>query len=112
MRFSTRGSFGYNGATGNAMVQGIGGKGIEFNVNNNTFGSGTAGLLTLNGFFGLGSGITSALIGNAGLVVNQTNVSGNGDIFTASTSGMTKFIINNGGKVGFATNVPCYALNV
>lgn len=37
-----RGQFGYNGSRGQAVVQGGSGKGIDFNVNNNTFGSGTA----------------------------------------------------------------------
>lgn len=48
--------FGYNGAgTGNAVVQGASGKGIEFNVNNATFGSGQAMVISPAGLVGIGT---------------------------------------------------------
>jgi hypothetical protein len=48
--------------------------------------------------------------GTAALIVNQIQ---NQDIFTASASGVTKFMITNGGNVGIGTTNPgTYALNV
>jgi hypothetical protein len=48
---------GYNSSSANAVIQGVGGKGIEFNVNNDTFGSGTA--MTINSSGNVGIGTTS-----------------------------------------------------
>ena len=50
-----RATFGYDAGNGNVAVQGAGGKGIEFNVNNSTFGSGQAAVITTAGNFGIGS---------------------------------------------------------
>jgi len=54
--------FGYNGTTNNAVVQGLSGKGIEFNVNNNTFGSGNAVTITSTGLVGIGTTTPSSSI--------------------------------------------------
>jgi hypothetical protein len=53
--FGVRALFGYNGTTQNAVVQGIGSKGIEFNVNNSTFGLGQAMVINSNGNVGIGT---------------------------------------------------------
>ncbi|HXC06519.1 MAG TPA: hypothetical protein VNZ86_17300, partial [Bacteroidia bacterium] len=45
----------------------------------------------------------------ANLVVDQ---SGTGDIFTASVSGATRFVINNAGNVGIGTSTPSHLLDV
>jgi hypothetical protein len=55
------------------------------------------GLLNLDG----------GAVGKALAIFNQT---GNQDIFTASTSGSTKFVINNSGNVGIGTSNPHQAL--
>lgn len=47
--------------------------------------------------------------GNASLIVNQTL---NGDIFTASSSGTSRFVINNAGFVGVGTSDPIAGLHV
>ena len=52
---NARAYFGYNSTKMNAVVQGIDGKGIEFNVNNNTFGSGTAMTILSTGNIGVGT---------------------------------------------------------
>jgi hypothetical protein len=52
--FGVRALFGYNGSTQNAVVQGIGSKGIEFNVNSGTFGLGQAMVINSNGNVGVG----------------------------------------------------------
>ena len=45
----------------------------------------------------------------ASLLVDNT---GNGDIFTASKSGLTQFVVKNSGKVGIGTNLPGWKLHV
>ena len=49
----TRAFFGYDGA--NAVVQGVASKGIKFNVNNGSFGSGTAMTIDTAGNVGIGN---------------------------------------------------------
>jgi hypothetical protein len=66
----------------------------------NSAGSTTLAQLTNSGFLGIG---TTAM-GNDTLVVNQPNAAG--DIFSASQSGNTKFVINNSGNVGILTANP------
>jgi len=45
----------------------------------------------------------------AGMVVDQRN---SGNIFVASASGVTKFVISNGGNVGIGTTAPASALDI
>ena len=45
----------------------------------------------------------------ANTVIDQ---SGTGDLFTASKSGATKFVINNAGNVGIGTKTPLYPLEI
>jgi len=52
---------------------------------------------------------TDATLADGALIVNQT---GAGDIFTASQSGATKFVIKNDGKVGIGTTSPNYPLTL
>ncbi|NTU46041.1 hypothetical protein HGA88_00245 [Candidatus Roizmanbacteria bacterium] len=49
------------------------------------------------------------LTGAAALIVDQLE---NQDILTASSSGVTKFVINNAGNVGIGTTLPGYSLDV
>jgi len=56
----------------------------------------------------LGIGTTS--IGNGELTINQPNTSGN--IFSASSSGTTEFVINNNGNVGIGTTKALATLDV
>jgi len=44
-------------------------------------------------------GIGSTAVGNAQFVVNQTNFAGTGDIFAASSSGTTRFMLANTGAI-------------
>src|SRR6185437_5989524 len=46
---------------------------------------------------------------NAAAIVDQ---SGSGDIFTASKSGLTKFVVNNAGYVGIGTANPVAPLQI
>ena len=69
--------------------------------------------LTVAGFVGIGTtlpstyldvtGATTVAQGRALAIINQT---GAADIFTASTSGATKFVINNAGNVGIGSTSP------
>ncbi len=51
----------------------------------------------------------TANVGQAALMVNQTK---DGDIFTASTSGVPKFVITNAGDVGIGITTPTTRLDV
>lgn len=52
---NSRAYFGYDGTNLNTVVQGVTGKGIEFNVNNNSFGTGTAMVINSSGNVGIGT---------------------------------------------------------
>ena len=67
-------------------------------------------LSAINNVGEFGIGTTALNIGNAQLVVNQPNSSG--DIFTASQAGNTKFVITNSGNVGIGTSLPNQTLEV
>lgn len=71
-QFNGRALIGFNGTTQNAVVQGVAGKGIEFNVNASTFGSGQAAVITSAGNFGISttSPTTKLTVG----VANQANL--------------------------------------
>ena len=47
--------------------------------------------------------------GNAAAIINQLN---SGDIFTASASGTTKFVLTNAGRVGIGVVSPVYNLDI
>lgn len=51
MDFNSRAFVGYDSGSTMAVIQGASGRGIEFNVNNNTFGSGTVGTVDTAGAF-------------------------------------------------------------
>ncbi len=70
------------------------GHNIDFSTN-----SGSSTNLFLNAFIGNTGVGASTNLGNAQLVVNQTNVSGLGDVFTASASGTPLFTIANDGTI-------------
>ncbi|MEK6554792.1 MAG: tail fiber domain-containing protein, partial [Bdellovibrionota bacterium] len=61
-----RGFVGYSGSTGNTVLQGGGGKGILLNVNNATFGSGTAMAIDSTGKVGVGTTAPGVILDIAG----------------------------------------------
>ena len=69
-------------------------------------------IITSGGFVGINTPIVSntSTTGNDSLVINQPNSSG--DIFTASQSGNTKFVISNSGNVGIGTATPVALLQI
>jgi hypothetical protein len=87
--------FGYNGA--NAVVQGGTSKGILFNVNNASFGSGTAAAITSAGFFGVGT--TSPF----GLFSINPNGIGTAPAFVIGSSTQTLFSVSNMGSTTLAS---------
>jgi len=92
---NARAYFGYNSISTNAVIQGISGKGIEFNVNNNTFGSGTAMSIDING-----------------VVTCNDNLSVGGDILVTggNVSGITYLNLKAGANVSiFAENTEVFA---
>ncbi|MEZ2339363.1 hypothetical protein AB6735_27210 [Mucilaginibacter sp. RCC_168] len=54
LNIAGRVQFGYDGLTQNGAFQGTSGKGLNFNVNNNTFGAGTAMTIMPNSNVGIG----------------------------------------------------------
>ncbi len=95
------GWFEVDNSSGNAVVVLRGDGGSNY-LNAGLLGIGTttpAGKLDIQG----GNG------GNASLIVNQTL---NGDIFTASSSGTTRMVINQAGLVGIGTTNPIAALHI
>ena len=101
---SPRAMIGHNSVSGNVAVQGGTSKGIEFNVNNGTFGSGTAMTLLSTGLLGIGTTAPThtltlpststgiALYNTADQTTNYERVVGawSGNIFTfAMTKGGT-----------------------
>lgn len=77
-----RALFGYNQTRAAATVQGIAGRGIDFNVNNSTFGSGQAMVITSAGNVGIGTTNPGAL-----LTVGSSNyLTVTSDWVTASTT--------------------------
>lgn len=86
----SRAMFGYDGADF-AILQGAGGKGIKFNVNNASFGSGTAMTILSTGNVG---------IGTTGPTVTLDVSTDTGEIFrrAAAPSQNTTFLNNSGGN--------------
>ena len=92
-----RAYFGYDSVRTNAVVQGIGGKGIDFNVNNNTFGAGRAGGFTSAGVFDVISTatatnfISNVAIGTAPYAATSTtlNTNLNADLLDSKHVGTT-----------------------
>lgn len=69
IRFNGRAMFGYDGSSGaNAVVQGNLGKGIEFNVNSQEYGEGTAMVVTNQGNVGIGTRVPQARLDVAGAI--------------------------------------------
>ncbi|HEX8965598.1 MAG TPA: site-specific integrase [Patescibacteria group bacterium] len=91
---NNRAFIGYDGQY--AIFQGASSHGIRLQTTyGNTWDSGT--LVTLQPYGTVTIGTTT--YGNGALVVNQQNLSGSGDIFSASSSGTTRFTIENDGTL-------------
>ena len=81
-----RAIFGYDSGLTAATVQGLSGKGIEFNVNNNTAGQGTAMYINTSGNVGIGTTSPYALLS----ISNSISTSASTPLFViASTTGGT-----------------------
>lgn len=123
--------FGYDTVLGDAVVQGAAGKGIEFNVNNNTFDSGTAAVITSAGRLGIGSTSptdTLSVVGTLAIDTNGvgTNVlkyfsSGTTGFFGMTTAasdlailagGSDRLHITSAGNVGIGTTTPDAGLTI
>ncbi len=76
-----RAVFGYDSTLSDALIQGLSGKGIEFNVNNSTVGLGTAAVINASGFFGIGTTSPYAL-----LTVGGGNPSSASTLFAIASS--------------------------
>jgi hypothetical protein len=106
-QYNTRGIFGYNGTSGNAVVQGGSGKGIEFNVNSATPGSGTVAVITSGGSLGIGT--TSPW----GLLSVNPNALGSGvPEFVIGSSTATRIVVTGAGNVGIGTTTPSSKVDV
>ncbi len=100
---------------GNLFLGTLGARGIDLSTN-----STLRGTITSTGLFGLGTSapnsqlyvtrpLTSGVTGKALAIFDQIE---NQDIFTASASGATKFVIKNDGNVGIGTTNPLSQLTV
>ena len=118
----SRAMFGYNGTTFNTVVQGITAKGIEFNVNNATFGSGQAMVITSAANVGIGTTSPTNILSLGGSAAqtfwmerNPTaNTAGNG--LTVQAGGATSAATDkNGGSLtlsaGTATGTGSSSIN-
>jgi hypothetical protein len=84
-----RAMFGYNGTSANAVIQAGVSKGIEFNVNNGTFGSGQAAVITSTGLLGIGTTTPNAqleVVGSGSGLALELNNTGTGDGLRINTA--------------------------
>ena len=96
---------GYNQITANLVLQGVAGKGIEFN-SSDTFGLGTMAIFTNAGNFGLGT--TSPLA-----KLDLYGTAGSADLFAiSSSSGSRLLTVAANGNVGVGTTSPVAALSL
>ena len=132
-----RSMFGYNAVSGNTVVQGGTTKGIEFNVNANTFGSGQAMTITSGGNIGIGttSPTDKLTIWGDGQYLRFSNSNepntyytrmgssysinnafgiyqGATQVFGTSWDGARTFLNPTGGNVGIGTTSPSNRLEV
>ncbi|MES3005335.1 MAG: tail fiber domain-containing protein [Patescibacteria group bacterium] len=98
---SPRGFFGHDSGRGNTVVQAGSTKGIEFNVNNDTFGSGYVMSIKSTGDIGIGTTTPVAKLAITGTTGSST------DLFTvASSTNSRLFTITAAGRVGIGTTTP------
>jgi len=103
-----RSFIGYNGTTQNMVLQAGSAKGLEFNVNNNVFGSGQVMVINTSGNVGVGTTTPQG-----GFVVTNGNVGigtwvPGGSLDVEGTSSVAIF----GGNVGIGIAPPTYALQL
>lgn len=94
-----RAMFGYNSATGNAVVQGSNqgsAKGIEFNVGNSTFGGGTVAVISPVGNIGVSSSTPSnkLTIATGSILVSENVLSTSTSMTVSWLNGNTQLIRN------------------
>ena len=126
---SAAGGLTFTGASASAQINALNGQNLTFKtsaggdaglttrmtlLNSGQLGIGTANPLATLDVLGVSSTTPIAsLSGNtpiAGMVVN--NNSTRGDIFTASSSGLARFVIQNNGNVGVGDTLPNHLLTV
>lgn len=91
--------FGYYENAGDAIIQAGNGKGIQFSVNSNTFGSGPAAEITSNEQFLFGSS-TISNTGNTVVAVVATSSTSRANLFnTFNSSGLNLFNISSTGAI-------------
>jgi len=95
-----RGSFGYDPVLAAMTIQGGASKGVAFNVNNSTFGSGTAMLINSSGNVGIGTTSPASALQVSGTAWLRGGT---------TTSGL---FVDSNGNVGVGTTGPVYDLDI
>ncbi len=91
-----RAYIGYDGVNQNTVIQGIGGKGIEFNVNSDTFASGTVMRISSSGNVGIGPMTPQSKL--------EVNIGAESAV-PAAGAGSTYFILSGTGSYGMMAGV-------
>lgn len=118
-QFNNRAQVGYDGTNAAAYLQGTAGKALELqtggantrlfiasggniNINNGT----NTPLATLDLRANSGTLAIASVSGQTSFAALTVDNSGVGDLFTASSSGLPRFVITQNGNVGYWHNIP------